>query len=53
MGDEEVFAEKKIEFACGKDSILAIVVHRMDNHEQIGREEVALFGRLLLHFGSG
>ncbi len=49
VGDEKIFAEKKIQFTRGKQPVLPAVIHRVDHDEQIRREPVFLLGIVFLH----
>ena len=51
VGDEKILAEKEVQLARGEHAVLAAVIHRVNHHEQVGREFVLLLGQILLDFG--
>jgi hypothetical protein len=52
VGNEKVLPEKEIEFVGGEDAVLATVVDRMNNDEQIGHKLISVFGRVLFYLGA-
>lgn len=53
IGHEEVLPQKEVQFTGGKDAVLAAVVHRVDDHEKIGRKLILILGGVLLHLWVG
>ena len=35
IGDQKIFTKEKIELAGGEATVLAVVIHRVDDHEQV------------------
>ena len=45
---QKILPQEEVQFARREYSVFAAVIHRMDHHEQIGREFVVLLGRVFL-----
>ena len=45
---EKVLPQEEVQFARCEYSVFATVIHRMDHHEQIGRESIVLLWRVFL-----
>ena len=53
VGDQEVLPEEEVQLAGGEGPVLAAVVDRMDDHEQVGVEAVVLLGLVGLDLRRG